>query len=58
MAASTAARCEAMISADDQQYLIWREGRAPTNWPRDADGKQTVEALREVVAAFVKQVPE
>ncbi|MBR1002716.1 hypothetical protein ABIF65_005991 [Bradyrhizobium japonicum] len=49
---------EAMISADDQQYLIWREGRAPTNWPRDADGKQTVEALREVVAAFVKQVPE
>jgi hypothetical protein len=52
---------EKIITEDDPEYQAWSGGqeriRAPTNWPRDADGKETDDSLREVLAAFGKKLP-
>jgi hypothetical protein len=53
---------EKIVAENNPQYQAWTGGleriRVPTRWPRDVDGNETVEALREVVAAYGKQVPE
>jgi hypothetical protein len=53
-------RRDVIVGNDDEEYKAWKgdHERAPTFWPRDADGKETVEALRDVMAAYGRKVPE
>lgn len=40
---------QSLINPDDHNYTIWLETNTPTPWPKDLDGKETNEALAEVL---------
>lgn len=44
---------QAVINKDDKDFAAWQEaGNRPTPWPKNADGKETDEALAEVLAGY------
>jgi len=45
---------QALVEADDEAYLAWREttGYVPTRWPEDDAGEQTDAALSDVLAVY------
>lgn len=44
---------QAVIDKDDKDFAAWQEaGNRPTPWPKNADGKETDEALAEVLAGY------
>lgn len=43
---------QAVVGKDDKEFLAWQDaGNRPTPWPKNADGKETDEALAAVLAA-------
>jgi len=49
-----------LIRANDPAFIEWKgdHERAPTIWPRELDGSQTIEAMREVMKVYGKKVQE
>lgn len=44
---------QAVVGKDDKDFAAWQEaGNRPTPWPKNADGKETDEALAEVLAGY------
>jgi hypothetical protein len=44
---------QSIVPTTDPAYIAWlAEGGLPTNWPKDASGAQTTEALDEVLAPY------
>lgn len=44
---------QTIINKDDKDFAAWQEaGNRPTPWPKNADGKETDEALAEVLAGY------
>ena len=44
---------QTVINKDDKDFAAWQEaGNRPTPWPKNADGKETDEALAEVLAGY------
>jgi len=42
---------QAVVSKEDKDFAAWQDaGNRPTPWPKNADGKETDEALAEVLA--------
>lgn len=44
---------QAIIDKNDKEFAAWKAaGNLPTPWPKNADGKETDEALAEVLAGY------
>jgi len=44
---------QAIVGKDDKDFAAWQDaGNRPTPWPKNADGKETDEALAEVLAGY------
>lgn len=44
---------QAVVSKEDKDFAAWQEaGNRPTPWPKNSDGKETDEALAEVLAGY------
>lgn len=44
---------QAIVGKDEKEFLAWQEaGNRPTPWPKNADGKETDEALAEVLTGY------
>lgn len=44
---------QAIVGKDEKEFLAWQEaGNRPTPWPKNADGKETDEALAEVLSGY------
>jgi hypothetical protein len=49
---------QVVITDSDPTYAEWiRIGYVSTSWPRDLEGKQTDDALREVLTPIGKKLP-
>ena len=48
---------QAVIKKDDKDFAAWKAaGNLPTPWPKNAEGKETDEALAEVLASYGLQM--
>lgn len=48
---------QSYVKEDDKAYKTWLNMFAPTPWPRDEKGKQSVDVLREVLKPYNRNVP-